>query len=218
MVAFVGILLALIHRGVSGKGQVVEANMVDGVNFLATFPRLALKTPTWDGERGTNVLDGGSPFYGCYECKDAGKYIAVGALEPQFFAALLKGLRLQEQDILSGTDSRHDKRSWPHMRAVFEKKFKERTRVEWEGIFDGTDACVTPVLEMAEMEKSRYEQRLLVGLLDSPGREVENAWTGKLLMPGENGERFLGEWLGWRRGRDFEVEHGALVKIGKSRL
>lgn len=224
MVAFTGVLLALIHRGISGKGQVVEANMADGVSFLATFPRLALKMPIWNGERGTNTLDGGSPFYGCYECKDKGEYMSVGALEPQFFAELLKGLQLSESDILpSGfKGDRLDKRSWVHMRTVFDRRFKEKTRKEWEAVFDGTDACVAPVLKMAELESKGYEQRPVVGLTVSPGVGLgggQDAYEGKALKPGEGGEEALSEWMDWRKGRDYNVEgNGALILLERSKL
>ena len=212
MVAFVGVLLALIRRGVSGKGQVVEANMVDGVGYLATFVRYGLKTPMWDGARGTNTLDGGCPYYGCYECKDAGRYMSVGSLEPQFFAELLKGLGLGMEDVCPNGLDRGDKRTWPYMRQVFEKRFREKTRKEWEGIFDGTDACVAPVLEMRELEQAEFDQKPVVGLTKSPGRAVESIWVGKALKAGHGGEETLRDWMGWKRGTDYEVsDNGAFV-------
>ena len=220
LVAFVGVLLALIHRGVSGKGQVVEANMVDGVGFLATFQRLALKTSIWGAERGTNVLDGGSGFYGCYECKDRGEYMAVGAMEPQFYKELLRLLGLTEKEVLPKgfKGDRMDKGSWAHMKTVFEKRFKEKTRREWEEIFDGTDACVTPVLKMKELEEQGYEQRPVVGLTGSPASNMEDAYIGKALKPGEGGDEVLADWMGWRRGKDFGLERGALVLRERSKL
>jgi alpha-methylacyl-CoA racemase len=218
MVAFVGVLLALIHRGVTGNGQVVEANMVDGVSYLATFPRYGLKTPLWNSQRGTNTLDGGCPFYGCYECRDAGKYMSVGSLEPQFFAELLKGLDLKPEDILPNGIDRHNKKSWPHMRGVLEKRFKDKTRKEWEAIFDGTDACVAPVLEMGELEEQGFDQRPAVGLTQSPGRVVKSVWVGKPLKPGQGGEETMREWMGWKKGKDFDVVNGALVALAKSKL
>ncbi len=103
MVAFQGALLALLQRSTSGRGQIVEANIVDGVNFLGTYPRLASKVPLiLSGERSKNALDGGAPYYRCYECKDTGRYMSVGALEPQFFEQLLKGLRLSIDEIVPG--------------------------------------------------------------------------------------------------------------------
>ncbi|OAP61638.1 hypothetical protein AYL99_03841 [Fonsecaea erecta] len=217
--AFTGVLLALIHRATSGKGQVVNANMVDGVSYLGTFPRLLTKMPMWNGERGTNTLDGGAPYYGCYECKDAGKYMSVGALEPQFWAELLKGLNLTEEDVVPGKLDRLDKRAWPYMRELFTKRFKEKTRKEWEAIFDGTDACCAPVLEHAEMEAAGYDHRPIVGLTSSPARKVEMQWDGKALKPGAGGEEALREWMGWSNGKDYGISaNGCFEKKEKSRL
>ncbi|KAM5342578.1 hypothetical protein ACJ41O_013544 [Fusarium nematophilum] len=125
-VLFQGILMAVVSRNSSGRGQVVEANMVDGSSYLATFPRMALKTSLGDNGRGNNLLDGGSPFYDTYETSDR-RYMAVGALEPQFFAALLKGLDLAGQ----GWESkRHDMRLWPELRGILADKFRSRSRAE----------------------------------------------------------------------------------------
>ncbi|KAJ9617132.1 hypothetical protein H2200_000853 [Cladophialophora chaetospira] len=217
--AFTGVLLAVIHRATSGKGQVVEANMVDGVSYLGTFPRLLTKMPMWNAERGTNTLDGGAPYYGCYECKDAGKYMSVGALEPQFWAELLKGLGFTEQEVVPGKFDRLDKRSWPHLKVLFTQRFKEKTRKEWEAIFDGTDACCAPVLEHAEMEAANYEQRPIVGLTGSPARKVDMPWDGKALAPGEGGEETLKQWMGWSKGRDYDVSaKGSFERREKSKL
>ena len=218
MIAFVGVLLALLHRGSSGKGQVVNANMVDGVGYLGTFPRLLQKTPMWDGERGANTLDGGAPYYGCYECRDAGAYMSVGALEPQFFAALLQGLHLKVEDVCPGKLNRTDNRSWPYMREVFNRKFKEKTRKEWEEVFDGTDACCVPVLELGEMEEANYEQRAAVELTVSPSKKIEDVWEGKMLMPGQGGEERLKEWCGWKKGREFDVQDGVWISKEKAKL
>ena len=220
-VAFTGVLLALLHRAVSGKGQVVNANMVDGVAYLASFPRMLTKIPFWGGARGTNVLDGGAPYYGCYECRDKGMYMSVGALEPQFFEELLRGLGLSEKACLppGAQGGRESRENWPFMRAVFENRFKERTRREWEGVFDGTDACVVPVLGNKELEESGYKMRGLVGLSESPARGVEGAFKGRELKVGEGGEEMLREWVGWRKGREFEqAADGAMVLVEKARL
>ncbi|KAI9898322.1 hypothetical protein N3K66_006682 [Trichothecium roseum] len=152
---FQGILLALLARGngAGGKGQVVEANMVDGASYLATFPRMALHTPlttTAGGGRGRNLLDGGAPFYDTYETKD-GLHVAVGALEPRFFARLLAGLGLGG---LGWEKKRDDPRRWAELRGLLEETFRGKTRAEWEAVFDGTDACCVPVLSYSELEKS----------------------------------------------------------------
>ncbi|PGH07350.1 alpha-methylacyl-CoA racemase [Blastomyces parvus] len=220
---FLGILLALLSRQRTGKGQVVEANMVDGSAYLATFPRLLQKRLMWGAPRGYNVLDGGCPYYDTYETKDAGKYFAVGALEPQFFAALLKGLGLKMADIMPPDSSgmREDPSTWAYMREVFTRRFKEKTRKEWEDIFDGTDACATPVLEHEEMEAGGYEQRLAVGLSETPGLTFgseEGGWSSDGLSPSKGGEKTLADWCGWARGREYEVKDGALVKVEGSKL
>jgi alpha-methylacyl-CoA racemase len=202
--------------------------MVDGSAYLATFPRLGSKTTLFDHPRGENMLDGGSPWYDTYETRD-GKFVAVGALEPQFFSELLKGMGLEGKGFES---SRYDRRTWPALRSLFTTLFKKKLRSEWEEIFDGTDACVTPVLEMGELETDpgrEGDQRPAVTLRDTPSlaiqlgpilREVRkgqgqgvkgDGWIGFPLKPGEGGEQVLNEWLGWRRGKQFEVENGGLV-------
>lgn len=224
-VCFMGILLALMQREKTGLGQVVEANMVDGSSFMASMPRFSTKTPMWSGERGTNVLDGGCPYYDTYETKD-GRYMAVGALEPQFFAALLKGLGIDEAK-LGGR--REDQKTWPGMRELFTKTFKAKTRDEWEEVFDGTDACCTPVFEQAELEKAGFDQRPIVTLSNSPGFAIQdgeaegrpasegqgigiegNGWTTSGLKPGVGGEEVLAQWMGWNRGRHYELNGGGL--------
>jgi len=220
---FLGILLALLSRDRTGKGQVVEANMVDGSAYLATLPRLLRKHAIWGAPRGYNLLDGGCPFYRIYETKDAGKHFAVGALEPQFFDALLRGLGLSESDIFpsNSSASRMDPSTWSYMHSVLERKFKEKTRSEWERIFDGTDACATPVLEMQELEDTGYDQRLAVGLSDSAGLNFaphEGGWTGGYLCPSGGAEETLNDWLGWKKGKDYAVRGGALVKCVSAKL
>ncbi|KAJ5145904.1 CoA-transferase family III [Penicillium bovifimosum] len=218
-VCFQGILLALISRSHTGVGQVVEANMVDGSAYLATFPRLAQKGPMWSGPRGTNVLDSGCPWYDTYETKDAGRYFAVGALEPQFYAALLKGLKLDPK----GIPSREDRENWPALREIFTRRFKEKTRKEWEAVFDGTDACATPVLENGELEEAGYEQRPMVHLASTPAvpfTAEQGAWSGGSLVPGDGGVETLRDWLGWEQEKDFSVrKDGALLAVdGKSKI
>ncbi|ETN44501.1 uncharacterized protein HMPREF1541_10171 [Cyphellophora europaea CBS 101466] len=216
MVAFVGVLLALLHRGLSGKGQVVEANMVDGVSYLGTFPRMLTKMPMWSAPKGENQLDGGAPYYGCYECKDPGKYMSVGALEPQFFAAFLKGMSLSVEDICPNGIDRLDKRSWPYQREVYTRRFKEKTRKEWETIFDGTDACVAPVLELGEMESAQYELRPAVGLTASPGQG--SVYSGQPMQPGQGADETLKKWLGWSKGKSYQVKNGVWAKQEASKL
>jgi alpha-methylacyl-CoA racemase len=145
MLVLVGILASLVERQQSGRGQVVDAAMIDGATLLAQMMWSWRGVGVWSDERGVNLLDGGAPFYDTYECGD-GRYVAVGALEPQFFAALITGLELDLP-----ADLMHlEPANWPMLRDVFTARFKEKTRDEWATIFAGTDACVTPVLSFAE--------------------------------------------------------------------
>ncbi|ORY19188.1 CoA-transferase family III domain-containing protein [Clohesyomyces aquaticus] len=229
---FLGILLALFAREKTGYGQVVEANMVDGSAILATMPRLGMKTEVWRRERGTNMLDGGAPFYQTYETSD-GKYMAVGAIEPQFFAALLKGLSLKPSDLPGNRDNKAD---WPILTTFFAKTFRSKTRAEWEAIFDGTDACVTPVLTQLELEKQGFDHRPAVTLKATPAYAVQegeegrpaavgqgigwpgSGWSESGLEPGKGGEEVLGQWLGWKRGRQYDVEGQGLVLKDVSKM
>jgi alpha-methylacyl-CoA racemase len=140
-----GILAAVIERGVSGKGQVVDAAMVDGVPAMMGLIHGMLAQGTWGEARSNNWLDGAAPFYRCYTCS-CGGFIAVGALEPQFYALLLEKLGLPE----SYRASQNDKVTWPARRAEFERVFARQTRDAWAAHFDGSDACVAPVLSFSE--------------------------------------------------------------------
>lgn len=140
-----GILAALYERERSGLGQVVDAAMVEGVPAMMGLIHQMAAQGRWSERRASNWLDGGRPFYRCYACAD-GKHVAVGPLEPQFFAELLKGLGLEPD----WAQRQEDPSSWPEMTARFEAAFLTRTRDEWAALFEGTDACVAPVLTMAE--------------------------------------------------------------------
>ena len=208
MCAF-GIMAALYLRTQTGKGQVVEANMVDGSAYLGTFSRFLRKTPLGDRSRGENTLDGGCPWYNVYECK-GGQYMAVGALEEKFFGILLKGMDI-DQDLLI---TRDDRSTWPTLSEILRKRFLEKTRQEWEQIFAGTDACCTPVFSQDEHEEQGYEQRPPVGLLGSPALAIPDSeiWSSQNLAPGAGGEKVLEHWTGWKRGKEYKVEDGGLVK------
>src|SRR6266702_3079421 len=145
MLLAVGVLAALVERAASGQGQVVDAAMVDGSALLTTFLYGMRAAGMWRDERGTNLLDGGAPFYDTYETAD-GQHVAVGALEPQFYAELLTRLGLDGEDL----PAQHDPAGWPVLRARFTEVFKQRTRAQWAAVFEGTDACVAPVLTPGE--------------------------------------------------------------------
>jgi len=145
MLVLLGIVVALYERERSGIGQVVDAAMVDGVSLLAQMMWTMKSTGALCDERESFLLDGGAPFYRCYATSD-GKYVAVGAIEPQFFAELLSGLGLSPDEVPGQLDIG----SYQRMYDVFAERFASRTRDEWTQVFAGTDACVTPVLTWRE--------------------------------------------------------------------
>ena len=139
----VGVLAALVERATSGRGQVVDAAMVDGAALLLA-PFYAGRTNGAWGPRGTNLLDGAAPFYDCYECVD-GRWLAIAALEPQFFAALVTGLGIDVDPT-----TQYDESTWPSLRRSIGAAVAARTRDEWAAAFEGVDACVEPVLAPEE--------------------------------------------------------------------
>jgi alpha-methylacyl-CoA racemase len=143
MYLVVGVLAALVARGATGRGQVVDAAMVDGSAHLLTLVHGLLGEGAWRDERAVNLLDGGAPFYDVYECAD-GRFVAVGALEPAFWEALVAGLGIEVEG------SQYDPSAWPAHREAFTAAFRTRDRDEWAAVFDGTDACVAPVLSLTE--------------------------------------------------------------------
>jgi alpha-methylacyl-CoA racemase len=140
-----GVLAALVERNTSGSGQVVDAAMVDGAASLMTMFYEMKALDVWDMGRGGNLLDGGAPFYDTYETED-GQWMAVGSLEPQFFATMLDVAGI---DGFSVTDQ-YQRSRWPELRGELERVFLTRSRDEWTALFEGTDACVWPVLSMSE--------------------------------------------------------------------
>jgi len=141
MLLAVGILAALLERERSGRGQVVDVAMVDGSAMLASFLYGLLAAGAWQDGRGTNVLDGGAPFYDTYATAD-GRYMAVGALEPKFYAELLARLGLDQ----AGLPAQYDRSGWPELRARFTEVFAGRSQEQWVKVFEGSDACVAPVV------------------------------------------------------------------------
>ena len=146
MLLVAGVLAALWERERSGLGQVVDAAMVDGSSLLLQLFWSLLGQGRWTDEPGVNLLDGGAPFYDTYACAD-GRHVAVGALEPRFYSALLAGLGLAEEQL----PGQYDRDGWPQLRERFTERFASRTRDEWAAAFGDTDACVTPVLSLGEV-------------------------------------------------------------------
>jgi alpha-methylacyl-CoA racemase len=145
MLLALGVLAALLERERSGLGQVVDAAMVDGSALLTSFIYGLRASGQWQDERGVNLLDGGAPFYDTYQTAD-GRYVAVGALEPRFYDALLAGLGLSG----AGLPAQYDRAGWPVLRERLAAVFATRGRDEWAQVFSGSDACVAPVLSPAE--------------------------------------------------------------------
>ncbi|MGW3382633.1 CaiB/BaiF CoA transferase family protein [Streptomyces albogriseolus] len=140
----VGVLAALHHARATGTGQVVDAAIVDGTAHLTSMIHGMLAAGVWQDRRGANLLDGGCPYYGTYATADGG-HMAVGALEPQFYAEFLRLLDLTD---LAGAHA--DVTRWPELRTRVAERFASRTRDAWTAVFEGTDACVAPVLSLRE--------------------------------------------------------------------
>lgn len=141
----IGLLAALLEAGRSGRGQVVDAAMVDGSASLTAMLYGLMAQGRWRDEPGTNFADSGSPYYEVYRCAD-GRDIAVGAIEGPFYRELLAGMGLDAADL----PDRRDPSTWPGLKATFAAVFATRTRTEWEEVFAGSDACVAPVLSLGE--------------------------------------------------------------------
>lgn len=143
----IGVLAALLEARTSGQGQVVDAAIVDGAAHLNAMLAGLIAGGAWREERGHNLLDSGAPFYDVYETVD-GRHMAVGAIEPQFYAELLEGLGLVET-----APDRSDPGNWAALREAIAARFRQRTQQEWTGVFEGTDACVSPVLPLTEASR-----------------------------------------------------------------
>ncbi len=150
----VGVLGALLHARAAGVGQVVDAAIVDGAVSVTGMLHGFLEQGAWRDERGVNLLDGGAPFYDTYRCAD-GEWVAVGALEPQFYAALLEALGMADD----ATIANHlDPAAWSAIRERFTAKFAERSRDEWHELFADSDCCVAPVLSMREAREDGHNR------------------------------------------------------------
>jgi alpha-methylacyl-CoA racemase len=143
-----GVACALLEAARSGRGQVVDAAMVEGASLLAAMFAGFLKAGTWSEARGENILDTGAPWYDVYETKD-GKYVSIGSIETRFYEELLQ--RLGVADL-----GQHDRKRWPEMRARFSSAFKSKTRDEWCKVFEGSDACFAPVLSWSEARRDAH--------------------------------------------------------------
>jgi len=139
----IGVLAALLEARTSGRGQVVDAAIVDGTAHLSAMFASMLAGGSVHERRAAGLLDGGAPFYAVYETAD-GEHMSVGALEPAFYAALLARLELEN------VPDRDDRTQWPALRGILAARFRQRTQAEWAEVFEGSDACCTPVLRLSE--------------------------------------------------------------------
>jgi alpha-methylacyl-CoA racemase len=144
MMLVTGVLAGLLSAKQTGRGRIVDAAMTDGSSMLMSLFHALSARGLWTQDRGSNLLDGGAPFYRCYACRDGG-FVAVGALEPQFYAALLDGLGVPPEEA-----PQYDRTAWPDLHRRFEALFATRDRDDWAAAFEGSDACVTPVLSLNE--------------------------------------------------------------------
>ena len=204
-----GVACALIEAARSGRGQVVDAAMVEGASLLAAMFSGFLKAGTWSEMRGDNILDTGAPWYNVYETRD-GKYVSIGSIETRFYEELLQKLAVPDL-------GQHDRKRWPEMQALFAKTFKIRTRDEWCKVFEGSDACFAPVLSWSEARRDAHNAARksfveLVGVQQPAPAPRFSRTPGKVRRApperGEGGRQALADW-GFS-----DAEIGKLTKLG----
>ena len=207
-----GIACALVETQRSGRGQIVDAAMVEGASLLATMFSGMLAAKRWREERGANILDTGAPWYDAYETKD-GKHVAIGAIETKFYAELLERLGLSAESL----PAQYEAKRWPELRARFAGVFKSRTRDEWCAVFEGSDACFAPVLTFSEARRDRHNVArnnfVTVAGVEQPAPAPRYSRTpgGVRHAPPERGERGRAALEDW----GFSAEEiGALSALG----
>lgn len=210
----IGVLAALLAARSTGEGQVVDASIVDGTAHLSAMLAGLIAGGAWREERGTNLLDSGAPFYDVYETSE-GRHVAVGAIEPQFYAALLEGLGLEDS-----APDREDRANWPALREAIAARFRERSQPEWEEVFAGSDACVAPVLPLTEAARhphlaARHTYLDRDGLLQ-PAPAPRFSRTQATLdsppsLPGEHSRAALKAW--GVRDVDRLIAEGVVVEV-----
>src|SRR3954470_5391385 len=192
-----GVACGLIEAARSGKGQVIDAAMVEGASLLATMFHGFLNSNQMNENRGSNILDTGAPWYNVYETKD-GKYVSIGAIEGRFFEELVKKIALESNKFVQ-----HDRAQWPVMKAAFEKVFKSKTRDEWVKAFEGSDACFAPVLGWSEAPRHPHNRArsayISVKRVEQPAPAPRFSRTpAEVLRPpperGEGGAQALKDW------------------------
>lgn len=149
-----GIVCALLESQRSGQGQVVDAAITSGASLISTMYYALIEQGLWNLNRGANLLDGGAPFYSCYRCQD-GKFIAIGAIEPQFYRLLLELCGVEDKAIFQEQMNRD---LWPEQKAAWAALFQTKTQAQWCELLEGTDACFSPVLDFNEAVSYTHHQ------------------------------------------------------------
>ena len=197
MLAF-GIACALLEAQRSGRGQIIDASMVEGAALLTTMVHGLMANGLWRDERGTNLLDGAAPFYSTYETRDA-KWISLGPIEPQFYAEFLRRAGLDPNEYAPQLDPA----DWPRLKAKLVEVFKEKTRDEWTALLEGTEACYAPVLSLGEAAAHPHNRARGSFVerdgITQPGPSPRFSRTGTELrspppLPGEQTESALLDW------------------------
>ena len=216
-----GIVCALLEAQRSGRGQVVDAAMVDGAATLMSMMWAFQAMGIWSEERGTNMLDTGAHFYDTYECSDGG-YVSIGSIEPQFYAELVRLTGLDGGDAAGGEPLPHqmDKARWDEMRERLAAIFRTRTRDEWCAVMEGTDVCFAPVLTMSEaLEHPHNVERgtfMEVAGIPQPAPAPRFSRTpGTVQRPpahvGQHTDEVLSDWLGADAARIAELRNGGAI-------
>lgn len=213
----VGVLAAAWEAKRSGRGQTIDVAMIDGVTHLMSAFQAYRQQGTWSEKRGDNIVDGGAPFYRTYGTKD-GKYVAVGAIEPHFYANLVEVMGLDPQQM----PAQNDRSSWPMMRSVFARVFASRTRDEWVAAAAGRDACLSPVLTMDEAPahpqmKTRDVYAMFDGVRHpSPAprfSRTQSELTRPASRPGADNQTALADWGISPEDRQALVAVGAMADL-----
>ncbi|MBN40044.1 MAG: hypothetical protein CL457_05205 [Acidimicrobiaceae bacterium] len=197
MLLALGICAAFVEVQTSGEGQVVDAAMTDGSALLATMIHTFLSMGVW-GDRGTNMLDTGAPFYDVYECAD-GEYISLGSIEPQFYAELLRITGLDQEEL----PKQMDRSQWPKMKLKIAETIRSKTRDQWVELMEGTDVCFAPVLSPSEAcahpHNVERETFVEVAGIKQPAPAPRFSRTPGVIdgpppHPGEHTEEVLSSW------------------------
>jgi alpha-methylacyl-CoA racemase len=211
-----GMVCGLLEASRSGQGQVIDAAMIDGASLLMTMIWSFKGMGFWKQERGTNLLDTGAHFYDTYECSD-GRFISLGAIEPQFYSELLKLLGLDGDDL----PHQMDRERWPETRERFAEVILTKSRAEWEEILGGSDACFAPVLSMDEAvdhphNRERQAFVEVAGQFQPAPAPRFSRTPGAVSRPpahaGQHTGEVLGEWLGLNESEVDALRSGGSVR------